>query len=210
MSILFRRDARGDETRLLLRCAAGRFELVSRQDPSGRDSTESVRSLEEAETLSRRLLFAFPGREEVEPACGEVPPGDACTVFIGKIGTLAAPLSGFAEEKGAPLRRRGATLVSPGMRKRLVELGPLLTFAAEFGSYTSDFLGLLWPEACAHPLSLRRGRRTPGCDFDAGFDHPCTPEDRDREERRFSEEDFRWRPPASVRPTDTPRRPPRE
>jgi hypothetical protein len=210
MSILFRRDATGDETRLLLRSAAGRFELVSRQDPTGRDSTESVRSLEEAETLSRRLLFAFPGREEAEPACGEVPPGDTCVVFEGKNGALVAPLSGFAAEKGASLRARGAALVSPGMRKRLLELGPILTFAAEFGSYTSDFLGLIWPEACAHPLALRRGSRTRGCDFDASFGHPCTPEERGREKRRFSDDGARRPPPESVRPTGTPPRPPRE
>ena len=185
MSILFRRDETGDETRLLLACTAGRFELVSRQDPSGRDSTESVRSLDEAETLSRRLLLGVSGREEAEPGCREAVLGDACVVFKGRNGDLAAPLSAFAGEKGALLRGRGAALVSPAMRRRLLDLGPVLTFAAEFGSYTDDFLGLLWPGAFAHPLKLRRGTRTRGCDFDAGFGHPCTAADREREEKRL-------------------------
>jgi hypothetical protein len=185
MSVLFRRDETGDETRLLLKSAAGRFELVSRQDPSGVVSTESVRSLEEAETLSRRLLFAFPGRGETEPACREVATGDACVVFAGTNGTFTAPLSAFAGGTGAPLRDRGAALVSPGMRRRLLDLCPLLTFAAEFGSYGGEFLGLLWPGACARPLELRRGKRTRGCDFDAGFSHACTPAEREREEKRL-------------------------
>ncbi|HQR67932.1 MAG TPA: hypothetical protein PLB02_11100, partial [Thermoanaerobaculia bacterium] len=93
MSILFRRDAGGDETRLLVRCAAGRFELVSRQDPSGRDSTESVRSLEEAETFSRRLVLG--GVPEAR-GCEGVAPGDACAAFSGRNGTLAAGLSALS------------------------------------------------------------------------------------------------------------------
>ncbi|HQR46600.1 MAG TPA: hypothetical protein PK598_11385, partial [Thermoanaerobaculia bacterium] len=115
MSILFRRDAGGDETRLLVRCAAGRFELVSRQDPSGRDSTESVRSLEEAETFSRRLVLG--GVPEAR-GCEGVAPGDACAVFSGRNGTLAAGLSAFSGGGGPRLRERGAALVSPEMRRR--------------------------------------------------------------------------------------------
>jgi hypothetical protein len=185
MSVLFRRDAGGDETRLLVRCVAGRFELVSRQDPSGRDSTESVRSLEEAETLSRRLVFGFSGRLEAEPGCREVAPKDACVLFAGKGETVAAGLSAFAGEGGAALRERGAALVSSGMKKRLLDLAPILTWAAEFGSFTGDFLGLIWPEAFRHPQELRRGTRTRGCDFDAGFGHPCTAAEREREEKRL-------------------------
>jgi hypothetical protein len=210
MSVLFRRDAGGDETRLLLRCDSGRFELVSRQDPSGRDSTESVRSLEEGEALSRRLLFAFSSREEIEPACRGVAPGDACVVFSGKNGSLAAPLSAFSGTGSAALRDRGAALVSPGMKKRLCDLGPLLTFAAEFGSYTGDFLGLLWPEVFARPLGLRRGTRTRGCDFDAGFGHPCTAAEREREERRLGPDAPRPFAASPAPPTGTPPHRPRE
>jgi hypothetical protein len=191
MSVLFRRDAGGDETRLLLRCDAGRFELVSRQGPSGRDSTESVRSLEERETFSRRLLFERP---EAEPGCREVAPMDACVLLAGRNGTLAAGLSAFSGKGGAALRERGAALVSPGIKRRLLDLGPILTFAAEFGSYMGDFLGLLWPEVYAHPQKLRRGKRTRGCDFDAGFGHPCTAAEREREERRLGPD--APRPPA--------------
>jgi hypothetical protein len=191
MSVLFRRDAGGDETRLLLRCEAGRFELVSQQDPSGLRSTESVRSLEEDETLSRQLAFS---RAEALPGCDGVPPGDACVIFTGRSGTLPAGLSAFSGEGAGALRAKGEALVSPEMQRRLLGLAPILPWAAEFGSFTGDFLGLIWPEAFAHPQALRRGTRSRGCDFDAAFGHPCLPSEREREEKRFGPEPPR--PPA--------------
>lgn len=204
MSVLFRRDAAGDETRLLLRCAAGRFELASRQDPSGRDSTESVRSLEEGETFSRRLVL---GGAAEAPGCGGVAPGDACAVFSGRNGTLAAGLSAFSGAEAPRLRERGAALVSAELRRRLFGLAGILPWAAEFGSYTGDFLGLIWPEAFTRPRELRRGARSRGCDFDAGFGHPCSPAEREREEKRFGPEAARPPGGASPPPTGTP--PPR-
>ncbi len=204
MSILFRRDARGDETRLLLQCTAGRFELVSRQDPSGRDSTESVRSLEEEETFSRRLVL---GGVPTAPGCEKIPPVDACAVFRGRNGSLAAGLSAFSEEGAASLRAKGAALVSPGMARRLVGLAPVLTYAAEFGSYTGDFLGLVWPEVFSRPLAIRRGTRVRGCDFDAGFGDPCSSSEREREAKRFGPDALRPPGASDAPPTGTP--PPR-
>ncbi len=185
LSILFRRDGTGDETRLLVKHRAGRFELVSRQGPSGEDSTESVRSLEEDETLSRRLLFT---PDATESACERLGPKDACVVLTGKNGTLAAPISGFAGERGAATRERAAALVSTGMKKRLHHLAPVLPYVAEFGAYTDDFLGLVWLETFRGPSALKHGKRARGCDFDASFAHPCAPQDREREEKRFSGE----------------------
>jgi len=201
MSVLFRRDASGDETRLLLRCDAGRFELVSRQGPSGPDSTESVRSLEEGETLSRQLLFAGA---DAPPGCRAARPTDACAVFAGRNGTLAAGLSAFAGEGGGGLRAKGAALVSPGMSRRLLGLAPILTWVAEFGSYTDDFLALLWPEAFTRPRALRRGTRSRGCDFDAAFGHPCSAAERVREEKRIGADEVRPPDAFSAPPTGTP------
>ena len=201
MSVLFRRDARGDETRLLLRCDAGRFELVSRQDPSGRASTESVRWLEGDETLSRQLVF---GRGEAWPGCDGVPPGDACVVFAGRNGTLPAGLSAFSGEGAGGLRARGAALVSPPMRQQLFGLAPILPWAAEFGSFTGDFLGLIWPEAFTTPRALRRAARSRGCDFDAAFGYPCSPSEHEREEKRFGSGPFTPPGAFSAPPTGRP------
>ena len=182
ISILFEREDTGDRTRLLVRAPAGRFVFFSEQDPSGRDSTESVRRLPDGETLTRRLvLSAF---EEI-PACSEVRAPDACVVLTGANGTLSAPISGFGGEPGAPLRARAAGLVSPGMRDALFALAPILPAMAEFGSYTEDFLGLVWPGRLSGARKLQRGVRKPGCDFDATFGYPCDPEARRREEKRF-------------------------
>jgi hypothetical protein len=182
LSVLFRRDAAGDETRLLVRATAGRFELVSKQSPSGRDSVESVRSLEEGETLTRRLVLS--GHADV-PACAEVVPRDACVLLTGRGGALAVGLSAFAGEEAANLGKKGAALVSPGMQRRLLDLAPVLAGTADYHAYASDFLSLLWPEAYGPRAALRRGTRTRGCDFDAAFGHPCSPEERNREEKRF-------------------------
>ena len=183
ISILFEREeGRGDTTRLLVDARAGRFVFVSSQDPSGRDSTESIRRLPDGETLTRRLVLST--FEEI-PACSSVRPPDACVVLTGANGTLSAPISGFAGESGAPLRARAAGLVSSGMRDALFSLAPILPAVAEFGSYTKDFVGLVWPERFTKRESLRRGERTKGCDFDATFGYPCDADARRREEKRF-------------------------
>jgi len=166
-----------------LDAGAGRFVLASSQDPSGRDSTESIRRLPDGETLERRLVLST--FEEI-PACSSVRPPDACVVLTGANGTLSAPISGFAGESGAPLRARAAGLVSPGMRDALFALAPILPAVAEFGSYSKDFLGLVWPRTFDKPLSLRKGERKPGCDFEATFGYPCDAEARRREEKRFA------------------------
>jgi hypothetical protein len=185
VSILFEREeGRGDTTRLLLDAGARRFVFVSAQDPSGRDSTESIRRLPDGETLTRRLVLSTFGGI---PACSSVRPPDACVVLTGANGTLSAGISAFAGETGAPLRARAAGLASPGMRDALFALAPVLPAVAEFGSYTKDFLGLVWPERFAKPQSLRRGVRTKGCDFDATFGFPCDADARRREEKRFAD-----------------------
>jgi hypothetical protein len=167
-----------------LDAGAGRFVFVSSQDPSGRDSTESIRRLPDGETLTRRLVLST--FEEIS-ACSSVRPPDACVVLTGANGTLAAPISGFAGELGASLRERAAGLVSPGMRDALFGLAPILSAVAEFGSYSNDFLGLVWPQRFTKPQSLRKGVRKPGCDFDATFGFPCDADARRREEQRFAD-----------------------
>ena len=185
ISIFFEREeGRGDTTRLLLDAGAGRFVFVSSQDPSGRDSTESIRRLPDGETLTRRLVLST--FEEI-PACSSVRPPDACVVLTGANGTLAAPISGFAGESGAPLRARAAGLVSPGMRDALFGLAPILPAVAEFGSYSKDFLGLVWPQRFTKAQSLHKGVRKPGCDFDATFGFPCDARAREREDKRFAD-----------------------
>jgi len=182
LSVLFRREKTGDETRLLVRALAGHFELISRQSLSGRDSVESVRSLEEEETLTRRLVL---GGHADEPACSGVPPKDACVVLTGRGGALASGLSAFAGVGAAALREKAAALVSPAMRRRLVDLAPSLAGTVDYDVYSSDFLGLLWPDAYGPRAPLRRGTRTAACDFDAGFGHPCSSAERERETKRF-------------------------
>ncbi|MFI5120605.1 MAG: hypothetical protein ACHQM4_09340 [Thermoanaerobaculia bacterium] len=184
ISIFFEREEAGDRTRLLVRAPAGRFVFLSEQDPSGRDSTESIRRLPDGETLTRRLVLST--FEEI-PACSSIPRPDACVVLTGAIGTLSAPISGFGGESGAPLRARAAGLVSPGMRDALFALAPVLPAVAEFGSYSKDFLGLVWPERFSGAQKLQRGVRKPGCEFDATFGFPCDAAARLREERRFAD-----------------------
>ena len=170
-------------TRLLLDAGAGRFVFVSSQDPSGRDSTESIRRLPDGETLTRRLVLST--FEEI-PACSSIRTPDACIVLTGANRTLSAPISGFAGESGAPLRARAAALVSPGFRDGLFDLAPLLPAVAEFGSYGKDFLALVWPERFTRSQSLRKGERAKGCDFDATFGFPCDAGARERENKRFA------------------------
>jgi len=182
ISIFFEREEKGDTTRLLVRVAAGRFVFVSSQDSSGRDSTESIRRLPDGETFTRRLVFS--SFEEI-PSCSSVRAPDACIVLTGANGTLTAPLGGFAGEAGGSLRARAAGLVSLPMRDALFALAPILPAVAEFGSYSKDFLGLIWPGRFSAAQKLERGVRKPGCDFDAAFGFPCDAEAREREVRRF-------------------------
>jgi hypothetical protein len=72
------------------------------------------------------------------------------------------------------------------MRDALFGLAPLLPVVAEFGSYTKDFLGLVWPERFSASQKLVRGERKPGCAFDATFGFPCSDEEKTREARRFA------------------------
>ncbi|MGZ6989080.1 MAG: hypothetical protein ACXVH0_08985, partial [Thermoanaerobaculia bacterium] len=183
ISILFERHEAGDRTRLLVRSPAGRFVFFSEQDPSGRDSTESIRRLPDGETLTRRLVLSRFGDV---PGCEKVVPPDACVVFEGKGGTLAAGFSAFSDERAATTRERAASLVSPAMRDALFGATPILPAVAEFGSYTKDFLGLVWPERFTKSQSLKKGERTKGCDFDATFGYPCDADARRREEKQFA------------------------
>lgn len=181
-SILFRRDATGDETRLLVLAGAERFDLLSRQDPSGRDTTETITLLATGESLTRRLVL--PGA----PLPADCPPleaPDACVLLAGKGGRLAVPLTSFAGEEGPATRGRARSLVSDGMSRALRRLGAQLERTYELDRYGDDFLSLIWPGIAPRRASPPPpGRRAPGCDFDAGFGRPCTPEDRRREAAR--------------------------
>lgn len=204
MSILFRRDARGDETRLLVRCEAGRFELSSRQDPSGNDSTESVKWLATGETLERRILLK--GWEAVAD-CEGVRRPDACLLWKGANGRVASRMSQFSGEAAPGARQNVAALASAAFRESLFSLSEIFPLMAEFGSYTDDFLGLVWPEAFRRPAPLRRGTRTRGCEFDSGLGHPCSVEERAREDTRLGPDGLRS--PGAAPPRRTPPRLPR-
>ena len=156
----------------------------STQDPAGRDSTESIRRLPDGETFTRRLVLS--SFEEI-PSCSSVRPPDACVIFTGANGSFAAPISAFAGSTAPPLREKAGALVSPGLRDALFGLAPLLPAVAEFGSYSKDFLGLVWPGKFSAAQKLERGERKPGCAFDATFGFPCSEEEKFREARRFAE-----------------------
>ena len=184
ISIFFEREeGRGDTTRLLLRAGPGRFVFTSSQDPSGRDSTESIRRLPDGETLTRRLVLS--SFEKIS-ACSSVRARDACVIFSGANGTFGAPLSAFVGAQAAPAREKAAALVSPGMRDALFALAPTLPAVLEFGSYGNDFLALVWPEKFSAPRKLVQGERRPGCAFDAEFGFPCSEEEKAREAKRFA------------------------
>jgi hypothetical protein len=99
---------------------------------------------------------------------------------------LAAGFSALSDDRATGTRERAASLVSPAMRDALFGLAPVLPAVAEFGSYTKDFLGLIWPRHFMKPQSLRKGERKPGCDFEATFGYPCDADARRREEKRFA------------------------
>jgi hypothetical protein len=182
ISILFERTEAGDATGLLVKVPGGRFVFSSTQDPSGRDSTESIRRLPDGEELSRRLVLA---RFEGVPGCEGIAPPEACVVLAGPNGSIATGFGAFSDERAARTRARAAALVSPAFRDALFGLAPLLPSVAEFGSYAKDFLNLVWPERFTRRQSVRKGERTKGCDFDATFGFPCDARAREREEKRF-------------------------
>ena len=84
----------------------------------------------------------------------------------------------------SPMPDAAAALVSPGLRDALFGLAPLLPAVAEFGSYSKDFLALVWPEKFSSAQKLVRGERKPGCAFDATFGFPCSEDEKIRESRR--------------------------
>lgn len=180
-SVLFSREESGDETRLLLERGDSRLELVSRQDPSDRDSTESVTDIVTKETLSRRLLLS---RYEGVDGCKTLKGPDACILFSdGKV-VVATSLSALSAPDAAPLRERIRRLVSQPFQGELLSLGDLLQVSMDFDAYGPDFLDLVFPgrftKATVRSFS---GRRTVGCDFDERFGHPCSDVEKTRERK---------------------------
>jgi hypothetical protein len=171
--------------RLLVKGPSGRYRLTSRQDPSGSDSFESVEDPATGEALSRRLLLT---RYQDLPECAGVGKDhpDACVLFEGKGGRVAAALSAFAGSGASDVRRRATALASEPFRARLFGLAELFSVSAEFDAYGEDFLGLLWPERFANRKRAPTiGRRSAGCEFDASFGLPCTEAELARERKRF-------------------------
>lgn len=183
LSVLFRRSAEGDETRLLVEAATGRFVFVSRQTADSLDSLEAVTDVASGETFSRRLLLSGHASR---PECAGVKEPDACLLFEGPGGKLAAGLSRFEGPQADPLRREALALLSGTLKERLLALAPVFPLSAEFRAYGADFLGLLWPQTYRRTWGPPSpGRRAAGCDFDAALGVPCTEADRETERRRF-------------------------
>jgi hypothetical protein len=181
-SLLFTRASSGDTTRLLLETATGRYELVSAQDPSDRDSMESVRALPGGETLTRRLILHGFGNVE---GCERVRAPDACVILSGPNGRISSGLSAFSGPDATSLRARGEALLTPGLKQSLLALAPLLPSTVELDRYGPDMLGLLWPDRFGERRAKPRiGRRAAGCAFDAGFGYPCTAAEDRREKAR--------------------------
>lgn len=181
-SVLFSRGPKGDETRLLLESAAGRYELVSTQDPSGRDSTESVRALGMEKTVVRRLVLGGPAAA----ACEGLQAADACVILSGPGGLMSVPLSTFAGKEAAAVRMRAERIITSELRQRLEALAPLFGTTAELERYSGDFLALVWPETFNVPRGrLTKGTRTAGCPFDASFAHPCSEAELRREVSKY-------------------------
>jgi hypothetical protein len=182
-SVLFTRAEKGDTTRLLLQAPSGRYELVSSQDPTDRDSTESIRALGPGETFTRRLVLT---RAKDVAGCEAVEAPDACVVLTGPRGTLASGFSAFSGKGAARLRARGEALLSPALKQSLLELAALFPSSAELDRYGEDMLGLLWPERFgARRAQPREAARAAGCAFDRSFGHPCSPAEERREATRF-------------------------
>lgn len=207
ISVLFRRGASGDETRLLVDGGAlGRFVLVSEQEPSGRGTRESVAAVGPAgaggaagasgaagtgDALRRRLLL--PGTE-MPPGCrgtpergGYDPEGAGCVIFEGNGTPVAAPLPSFSGPSGEALRGRARALAPGSLAGRLEGLASLFPRSVEFDAYGDDFLWLAWPEWRARfaRRAAEPGTRSAGCAFDAGFGFPCSPRELEAERARF-------------------------
>lgn len=183
LSILFTRTTSGDETRLLVAAPSARFELVSRQDPTDLDSTETVKEIASSTQLSRRLLLSgFAG----VAGCEGVRPPDACILFESAGGKVSTSLGRFAETEAPALRARVLAIVPEELKRNLLLLEPAFAVCTEFSAYGPDFLGLLWPGRFAEAKApTPRGQRTRGCDFDSTFGFPCGPDERRREDARF-------------------------
>lgn len=180
-SVLFRRSDTEDETRLLVETPAGRWTLRSTQPVSGAGTREEVTLPALEETVSRTLSpTAPPG----EPECSRVRPPDACLVLEGSRGRLASPLSAFSGKDAPALRRRAARVVSPAFLARLPGLAPALPIP-DLAFYSEDFLALLDPALSRPAGPPLAGPRLPGCAFDESFGHPCTADERRREEWLF-------------------------
>ncbi len=193
ISVLFRRSAAGDETRLLVDSPAGRFEMLSSQDPSGRITFESITDRTpggSGETLSRRLFLpGVPGPVPCPPpdrAAGEPALDTGCAVFEGVNGKVAASLAAFGGTGGEAIRARARSVVSSPFAARLAALRPLFPRSVEFDAYGDDFVRLAWPEAKGPRPPRERGVRTPGCAFDAPFGFPCDERDLAMERVRFA------------------------
>ncbi len=185
-SVLFVRSEGGDETRLLVDAAAGRFELVSRQPPDGRETFESIRDVASGETLSRTLAWGPVAGPAKPPECARVAAPDACVVLEGSRGRLAAALSAFSGERGAQLSERARAIASPKLLGSLRALAVVFPLSKDFELYTDDFLAFLDPVAFRDsPVPPRLGERVRGCPFDATFGFPCTERERRGEELRF-------------------------
>jgi hypothetical protein len=184
LSVLFWRAPEGDDTRVLLAAGGRRFAFVSRQDLTGRDSTETVALLEGTVPvmLERRLILS--GFSAVE-GCEAVRTPDACVLLAGPKGRLSAPFSVFSGKEAATTREKAAALVPETLRAALFDLAPVLPMLTEFGSYAKDFLGLIWPERFHGKQVPTRGKRVASCDFDSGFGYPCDAAEREKEMKRF-------------------------
>lgn len=182
-SVLFLREEAGDETRLLVERGESRLELVSRQGPSEQDSTESVTDVVTKETLSRRLLLS--GYQSID-GCKELRGPDACVLFSNGKANVKTSLSALGSPEGDAVRARVRSLASEPFQAKLLSLADLLPVSMDFDAYGPDFLGLVFPDRFAKStVKSFSGKRTPGCDFDARFGHPCSEPEKTREKKRF-------------------------
>ena len=184
LSVLFRRGEEGDTTRLLVASAAGRFDLVSKQGPTGRSSEEAIVDTATGERLSRTLVLP-PDR--FKEGCPQAEEKDGCVVFTSRKGRVAAPLSAFVPGAGGDrLRASVRGLVSPAFAARLAELAAIFPKSADFDRYGGDFVSLAWPGLVPkRPTKVEAGEPAPGCAFEAAFGYPCGERERKWERRRF-------------------------
>jgi len=191
-SVLFRRTDAFDETRLLLEVPSGRWELLSTQPVDESWAREEVLSVATGERVSRLVSHRPP---EGVPECAALRPPDACVVLSGSRGSLAAPLSAFSGRDGTALRARAAKVAPPAYLAALRGLSPALRIP-DLAFYSEDFLALLDPALARPPGPDLAPPRLPGCAFDAAFGHPCSADERRREDWLFH------------RPAPAPRPPP--